>query len=85
LHELYLYNKTEKKNDEKLKGATIMRYIVTVTRIAPQTMDIEVEASSMEEAEQKALEKAPNLDFTGFDKDSSYEVECVAVGPGKLI
>jgi len=53
------------------------KYFVDVCRTAPQTMVIEVEANSEEEAKTLALKKAPNEDFSGQEKECNYEVQAV--------
>jgi hypothetical protein len=50
-----------------------MKYIIAVQRTATKEMDIEVEASSPEEAKEKALEKACNTVFTTGDFSVEYE------------
>lgn len=52
-----------------------MKYTVIVNRIGYAQTDIEVEASSEDEARQKALDKAGNVEFREHDAD--YEVDGV--------
>ena len=52
-----------------------MKYTVSVTRIGYAHLDIEVEASSPEEAEQKALDEAGNHLFS--EHSSDYEAHGV--------
>jgi len=54
----------------------IMKYKVNVTRIGYANLDIEVEASSLEEAEEKALDEAGNHLFT--EHHSEYEAQGVS-------
>lgn len=50
-----------------------MKYQVEVTRTAYAKKTIEVEADSQEEANEKAIEEAANVDFgSGYDAD--YDV-----------
>ena len=65
------------RRDRASAGTMEQTFIVTVTRLAPQTKEIEVQAASAQEAYAKAMEIAPGLDFSGLDKDSEYEVEAV--------
>lgn len=48
------------------------KYQINVTRIGYACRVIEVEAKSQEEAENLALEKAPNLEFS--EHASEYEI-----------
>ena len=52
------------------------KYIVTVNRVSYQTLEIEVDAATQEEASEKARDTAPGLLF-GSDRGSEYEVESV--------
>ena len=60
------------------------KFCVRVVRIAPQTCVVEVEvpdtlseAERYAEAEARALEQACDLDFSGREKESTYEVDDV--------
>lgn len=48
------------------------KYNISVTRIGYACRTIEVEADSQAEAEDLALEEAPNLEFS--EHDSDYEI-----------
>ena len=50
-----------------------MKYTIEVTRVSFCTRDIEVEADSQEEAEEKALEEAPGLLFDD-EVDAEYTI-----------
>lgn len=54
-----------------------MKYKVTVVRTCHQTLEIEVDADSTAGARDKAIEMAPNLDFSGKEKEADYEVEAI--------
>jgi hypothetical protein len=51
----------------------IKKWSVDVSRIGYGNNSIEVEASTREDAERIALEKAPSLDYS--EHDSDYEVQ----------
>ena len=50
------------------------KYLVPVTRTEFATKEIEIEASSLIEAEEIAQVEACNHDFTGYAKDAEYEI-----------
>ena len=51
------------------------KYKVTLVRTATQVQTVAVEAKSPKDAEAKALDVAPDLDFAGCTKDYDYEAE----------
>lgn len=51
------------------------KFPVTVHRTAVQSLEIHVEARTREEAEEKALDMAGSLDFSGKEKEADYAVE----------
>jgi len=50
-----------------------MLYDVNVSRISTATLTLRVEASSKEEAEEKAIEQAHDTDFAGCVTDYDFE------------
>jgi hypothetical protein len=55
----------------------LREYEVEVTRMAPQTATLRVQATSMDEAQRKAIESAADHDFSGAEKGADYTVEDV--------
>lgn len=52
-----------------------MKFTIPVVRKSVAVLDITVEADTLEQALDKALEQAPNEDFTGHTQDYEYEVD----------
>lgn len=51
-----------------------MKYMITLSRTASRTKDIEVEAKTATEAVAIAKERAPNEDFPANEKEAEYDV-----------
>jgi len=55
-----------------------MKYQVQITRVEYKTITIEIEDENKQEAELKALDIAPNIDFSKVNSHhSDYEIEIV--------
>ena len=52
-----------------------MKFIVGITRSLTQCKDISVEANTAAEAQEKAVQEAPNHDFGGLEKESEYTAD----------
>ena len=58
------------------------KYTVEIQRSVVQTVEVEIEAGSISEAEGIAFEKAGDIDFSGKEKSADYSVSVINMEGG---
>lgn len=56
------------------------KYKVEIQRSVVQTVEVEIEAGSISEAEGIAFDRAGDIDFSGQEKSADYSVAVVDIG-----